>query len=552
MRRSLQNCCWLHKIKNSVGGIVSLEEPSPQTTVAILLGASDWPEHSQLAGSPAFRASANKIRNYFRNPDLFGLPSENWLDLFDQHQENPYEVDLRISNFLSSRLAQMKQAGMPAKDLLFYYIGHGVFTQDSEQAYHLAIRSTRKENIGASAVATASLAYTLKTQARYLRRIVILDCCFAAKAFPHLAQSAAVEQAALLQTQAAFEEKRKGSGFPKKGTTLLGSSGPRELSFLLPDESGTMFSDALIRVLTKGDVHQPGRTHFSLYELKSLTEEALQTETNGSAPRPFISSPDQSEGDVASIPFFPNPLARKERRFQERPVHLETQPQEKPTLSREQRPVSNKRVRMDLQQMKEAASSPDPRKRADAYRALTDLMLENPTLARETFNARQKQIQVSRQPQAKPLSVSAKKPGIMWLPVMTMIISLCVFIYGVYQAIEQLTNMLNLPGSLAFLFGSMLDALMGDVYLALSSLVFMLISRSNDSFFRMTKARRAEYMIAGLVCSIALVFGVIVIYLRITTRLLVDVYDAVPVSIFLCIFSIITFWVTHLRIKNAS
>lgn len=531
---------------------MSLEEPSPQTTVAILLGASNWPEHSQLEGSLAFHASANKIRNYFRNPDLFGLPSENWLDLFDQHQENPNEVDLRISRFLSSRLAQMKQAGTPAKDLLFYYIGHGVFTPDSEQAYHLAIRSTRKENIGASAVAMASLAYTLKTQARYLRRIVILDCCFAAKAFPHLAQSAAVEQAALLQTQAAFEEKRKGSGFPKKGTTLLCSSGPRELSFLLPDESGTMFSDALIRVLTKGDVHQPGRTHLSLHELKSLTEEALQTETNGSAPMPFISSPDQSEGDVASIPFFPNPLARKERRFQERPVHLETQPQEKPTLSGEQRPVSNKRVRMDLQQMQEYASSTDARKRADAYLALTDLMIENPTLARGALNVPQKQIQVPRQPRAKPLSVSVKEPGFKWIAVMGMIVGLFSFIAGAYKAIEQLIDILILPKSLAYLFGSKFDALSGYVFLALLGLLIILISRFNDSFFRVTKARRAEYMIAGLGCGIPLVFGVIVIYLKIIIRSLGNVYDAVPLSIILCIFSIITFLVTHLRIRNAS
>ncbi len=228
--------------------------------------------------------------------------------MFDKNQSSPYEVDKRISTFLQQRVEQMKQAGMPARDLLFYYIGHGVFALGSDQAFHLAIRSTRDESLRASAIAMAALAETLKTNARQLRRFVILDCCFAAEAFKYM--QSAPYQAAQKQTVSVFEEKSRGSGFPRKGTTLLCSSGHKEASLLLPDESGTMFSEAFTQALVLGNARQREKTRLSLYDVKTVLEGVLEHSTKGNAPRPFVSSPDQSDGDVASIPFFPNPRAK--------------------------------------------------------------------------------------------------------------------------------------------------------------------------------------------------------------------------------------------------
>src|SRR5260370_15975072 len=97
--------------------------PSPQTTLGILLGASEWP-YTTLSGSPAFARSAHKVREYFLYSDHFRVSPENWLDLFDTHLGSPNEIDEVISKFLQERISRMKQAGMPAGDLLFYYIGH--------------------------------------------------------------------------------------------------------------------------------------------------------------------------------------------------------------------------------------------------------------------------------------------------------------------------------------------------------------------------------------------------------------------------------------------
>jgi Caspase domain. len=282
-------------------------DPSPQTTLVILLGASKWPL-SSLRNSPAYARSANRVKDYFCNQTRYGLPPDNWLDLFDQRQRSPNEVDKVISNFLQRRILNMEQAGTPIRDLLFYYIGHGVFASGREQAYHLALRSTRDDNIGISSLPLASLAETLKGKAKDVRRIVILDCCFAAESFRYM-QSAPDEVARQQVIHAFHEEEVRRDIIPQNGTALLCSSSHKEASFLLPDESGTMFSEALVDALSQGIEHRPDKTHLSLRNLQRLTEDALASLVGDSAPKTFLSSPDQSDGDVSSIPFFPNPLS---------------------------------------------------------------------------------------------------------------------------------------------------------------------------------------------------------------------------------------------------
>lgn len=515
-------------MENKVSDIVSSEKPSPQTTLAILLGASDWPNYKELTGSPAFTKSANKVRNYFCNPGLFGLPSENWLDLFDQHQDNPNEVDLKISKFLSSRISQMKQSGTPAKDLLFYYIGHGILALDAEQAYHLAIRSTRRENISASAVVMASLAHTLKTQARHLRRIVILDCCFAAKAFPYLTQSDA-EQAALLQTLSAFEDKRKGVGSPKKGTALLCSSGARDISLILSDESGTMFSEALTCALALGDAHQPGKTHLSLQELKLLTEDILETLPEGSAPRPFLACPDQSEGDMTFIPFFPNPRTREEKNRQG-----------KTFLNEEQRPVSIKRGQPNWQQILEAAHSPDSTKRAEAYSATTDFFLsqieENPRFLQEyrryEYARLRKQVQVQQQSSTKTSPVSTQNIG-GGCSVAAMIVGSAFLVIGVFTLST------------------------GGLFLVLPGLMIFFLSRLGNRFLHAIKVRWIEDTIVCISGGPVLLAGIAIIIFQIMDAITIGkitfdymfnyIFNAI-IGIILSILSI-TLFVRHFKIK---
>src|SRR5207302_2714726 len=136
-----------------------------------------------------------------------------------------------------------------------------------------------------------------------------LDCCVAAAAFR--AFQAAPAQAAITQTLEAFKVPGKGEGIPGRGTSLLCSSRHNRPSLLLPDGSATMFSKALLEALATGNPYRQGP--LSLQDVASLAEDVLRAMAPGEAPRPEVHSPDQSEGDIANLPFFPNPASRAAR-----------------------------------------------------------------------------------------------------------------------------------------------------------------------------------------------------------------------------------------------
>ncbi len=284
---------------------MDVQAPSAQTTLLILLGASEWPLFPEFNSSKAFANASRELRDYFLDPKRFGLSQENVLNMFDSNTSSDQQ-DAQIGRFIERRLAALKATGHTARDLLVYFVGHGGFVgRDSD--FYLAIRRTRMENPRASGIPMLSLADTLTEKARHLRRIIILDCCFAAAAFS--AFQAGPAQVAIEKVVDAFEVGQRRGGFPAKGTTLLCSSSQKSPSLLLPDGSSTMFTKAFLDALSEGLL--PQREHLSLREVKDIAANFLTEIRN--APRPVVLSPDQSEGDVADIPFFPNPRAEQER-----------------------------------------------------------------------------------------------------------------------------------------------------------------------------------------------------------------------------------------------
>lgn len=278
---------------------------SPQTTLAIVLGASEWPRFFDFPGSEAFLHSANELKTYLLDSAQFGLPLENLLDLFDT-EENASDIDEHISEFLSQRIAAMRTVGKAATDLLVYYVGHGGFDSIGSD-YYLAIRRTRQEHPSGSGLRMLSLAHTLKENARHLRRILILDSCFSAAA--SRAFQGAAAQAAVQQTISAFKTSGTGQGVPSRGTTLLCSSGSTIPSVISRNGSYTMFTHGLLQALKTG---VPGaQKQLSLREVFHLTIDVLQNMPDEEGtPNPELHSPDQREGDVANIPFFPNLATR--------------------------------------------------------------------------------------------------------------------------------------------------------------------------------------------------------------------------------------------------
>ena len=256
----------------------------PESTLAILLGASSFPS-SSLESSESFLNSATAFFNFLiARTQGFGLPESNILNLFNS-EVPPTEIGAQISNFLNTR-------ARIANDVIVYYVGHGGFTGINND-YYLALHSTTDDNRGISSLRMADLARSLVEGARHSRRYIILDSCFAASAYKEF-MSAPLE-AVRVKTL---------TEFPRKGTALLCSSGRRDPSKAPEGERYTMFSGALLNVLQHGSPIVS--TSITLYELGRAIQQVVKDKYTDSAVRPEVHSPDQREGDVADFPLFPN------------------------------------------------------------------------------------------------------------------------------------------------------------------------------------------------------------------------------------------------------
>lgn len=261
--------------------------------LAVILGASSFPKSPKLAESKAFYLSAVDVKDYFSHENGLAIPRSNILQLFDDSRA-PSDQLIEIAEFLSRKLGKLRNEGSLAEALIFYYIGHGLFTR-GDQKYCLAVRSTNELNESATSIRTSDLASVIKERAAFVRRYLILDCCFSASIYGEFQSSPL--NAARIQIQ---------HELPERGTSLLCSSNAREASLAPKGRDHTMFSGALIKAFRQGHSGYGPRLSFS--EPKALVEENLRSEYPDSWVRPEVLSPDQREGDIASqISLFPNP-----------------------------------------------------------------------------------------------------------------------------------------------------------------------------------------------------------------------------------------------------
>src|SRR5260370_41503374 len=122
----------------------------PGCVLAVILGASHFPDAVMLAEGPAFYMSAADVREYLTQQSGLAIPRRNILSLFDDSR-SPTDQIIEIAKFLSRRSLELKNESSRVEDLLIYYVGHGLFTR-SDQAYCLAVRSTNELNEGASSI----------------------------------------------------------------------------------------------------------------------------------------------------------------------------------------------------------------------------------------------------------------------------------------------------------------------------------------------------------------------------------------------------------------
>lgn len=310
-------------------------------TLALVLGASQFPNAPTLTGAESFANSAEDFREYLYKPSGLGLPHADVLDLFDDPRPAS-ELLGRAVDFLCSR--QRKTTSTNVDRLLVYYVGHGGFTP-AGQEYFLAVRSTRSGLEGSSSIRISDLGYIIRDNARFLCQYLILDCCFSAQAFK-IFQSGPGE-VAVSKTM---------DSVPQKGTALLCSSGPREASLAPVGERYTMFSEALLAVLGEG---KAGFKEFlSIHDVGKLIDWRLADKYKDTRVRPQVLCPNQPEGDLSHVPLFPNPASLE--LVPERFIGLDIEDLQQPA------------VPPDLMR---AARSPSPVARLGAVAGLRELFL---------------------------------------------------------------------------------------------------------------------------------------------------------------------------------
>jgi hypothetical protein len=160
-----------------------MDAPIPsQSTLLVLLGASEWPKwpdlnqelsERDLGSGKAFAQSAEKVKAYFLDEKSFKLPKDNLLDLFDSEDEPAPQLQ-RMAAFLKERGATLENAGHLAVQLILYYVGHGGFVDDD---FYLVIRTSEKDNQRASSLSPKSLAEVIAKDARKLRCFLLIDSC---------------------------------------------------------------------------------------------------------------------------------------------------------------------------------------------------------------------------------------------------------------------------------------------------------------------------------------------------------------------------------------
>lgn len=326
-------------------------------TLAVLLGASKFPKDAGLSENRSFSASAEDVKEYLVDKNGFGVPQENLLWLFDSLRSQSDQLT-EIAGFLMRRMQQLESEGSPASNLLVYYVGHGLFTRGADQAYCLAVRRTNSANEGATSIRTVELANTIKDHARFLRRFLIFDSCFAASAFKEF--QAGPQVAAIMQIK---------KEFPEDGTSLLCASSS-DLRAKAPVElNRTMFSSALIHVLRNG-TERAGQ-HLSFNELCYLITDNLRSTHPDTWVRPEMHSPDQHKGDIAHLPLFPNPAYRSPQTFRARA----RSPQAERPLAASQ-PVREKLARTSRESQERNGYQANEKSRLAAQLAAADKILE--------------------------------------------------------------------------------------------------------------------------------------------------------------------------------
>jgi formylglycine-generating enzyme required for sulfatase activity len=268
----------------------------PVSTAAVVIGAHDWSE-AGLGRAPSFLRSAKGLVRYLIDSAGLDLDPTLVLDLFDDPASAGEQL-ARIRETLDALLRERRDEGRPVADVLVYYVGHG--HTDDQNHLSLLVRRSRRGMEAETGIKAPDLARVLRVAAPQQRRMIVLDCCFSeAAARDFIGQGGALDQAV-----AATAMKDLRDDQPQRGTLLLCSSPVGEVSMGAPNAARTLFTGAVLDVLTKGAEGKPPTLSFA--DLRDAAHEQMVVSFGANAPRPVLHQVNAAHGDLTRTPAFPN------------------------------------------------------------------------------------------------------------------------------------------------------------------------------------------------------------------------------------------------------
>jgi hypothetical protein len=276
----------------------------PQHSLAVILGAHDW-SRAGLGIAPSFRRSAAHFHAWLlrRPPDGLGLEPDFVVSLFDDPSPPSAQLE-RIRDTVRSLIRERISAGAPTRDLLIYYVGHGIC--ESGRQLNLLVRHSAEGIEAQSSISASDLAQVLRVAAPQQRRLVILDCCFSEAAADGFGAMGALDEAV---AASAVRDLVPHAAPPERGTLLLCSSPRSRFSIGRPDAARTLFTGALLSVLSEGAAWRKTEL-LSFAELREdIYDRMLRDSEVDDPPRPALHQPEQQDGDLTQLPAFPNAVS---------------------------------------------------------------------------------------------------------------------------------------------------------------------------------------------------------------------------------------------------
>ncbi|MFI2549193.1 caspase, EACC1-associated type [Streptomyces rochei] len=191
--------------------------PDPARTRIVLAGTSEF---SELDGLPAVQGNLLALADLFRT--AWGMSAQHCVSV--SNPAIPRDLSRAVQHAVSEA----------TDTLLVYYAGHGLIDPRTGHL-HLAVESTERDSVHDSAVPYEWIRWEIE-KSRAARRVVVLDCCYSARAFGVQSDAAALEV---------------------DGTYLLAAAAETAVALSPPGEPLTAFTGELVTVLRQGVPNGP-------------------------------------------------------------------------------------------------------------------------------------------------------------------------------------------------------------------------------------------------------------------------------------------------------